>query len=162
VEPSRIKVLVHRESILHSAVEYIDNSVIGEMSVPDMRMCVQYALDYPLRKKGVGAPLDLVGVGKLTFFDVDTEAFSLLPLAARGYRDGGAMCAVINAADEVAVEAFLTEKIGFAHISEAIADTYEKMTHMKDATSLEDILAADEEARRVAIDTIRKYSGVKN
>ena len=71
----RIRVLVHRESILHSAVEYLDNSVIGEFSVPDMRMCVQYAVDYPNRELSVADELDLVKLGKLTFSDPDTEAF---------------------------------------------------------------------------------------
>jgi 1-deoxy-D-xylulose-5-phosphate reductoisomerase len=104
----------------------------------------------------VGEPLDLVKIGKLSFYDVDKEAFPLISLAARGYFDGGAMCAVINAADEVAVEAFLTEKIAFSDISEIVLNTYEKMTAMKSARSVEDIIAADAEARRVAFEAVRK------
>ena len=153
-----IKVLVHRESILHSAVEYIDNSVIGEFSVPDMRMCVQYAVDYPERCPGVGAPLDLTAIGKLTFAEVDTDAFPLLPLAARAYSDGGACPAVVNAADEVAVEAFLSSRIGFTDISETVIGVYERMTDVKSVTSLEDIIAADRAARKIAKEEIAKRS----
>ena len=154
VPTSEVKVLVHRESILHSAVEYIDNSVIGEFSVPDMRMCVQYAVDYPSRCQGVGAPLDLAAIGKLTFAEVDTEAFPLLPLAAKAYSDGGASCAVVNAADEVAVGAFLDSRIGFTDISDVVIEVYGKMASAKHAHTLEDIIAQDREARAIAEEVI--------
>ena len=154
VPTEKIKVVVHRESILHSAVEYIDNSVIGELSVPDMRMCVQYAVDYPERCTGVGEPLDLISVGSLTFLEVDTEAFPLLPLAARAYSDGGASCAVLNAADEVAVGAFLEGRISFTDISDAVIAAYEKMPDAKAARSLDDIIAADRAARRITREII--------
>ena len=154
VPTEKIKVVVHRESILHSAVEYIDNSVIGELSVPDMRMCVQYAVDYPERCTGVGEPLDLISVGSLTFSEVDTEAFPLLPLAARAYSDGGASCAVLNAADEVAVGAFLEGRISFTDISDAVIAAYEKMPDAKAARSLDDIIAADRAARRITREII--------
>lgn len=146
----RIKVLVHRESILHSAVEYVDNSVIGEFSVPDMRMCVQYAVDYPERCISASSELDLVKLGKLTFAEPDTEAFPLLDLAKRAYLEGGGMCAVMNAADEVAVEAFLSEKIGFTDISDTVLYTFDKMISAKKATAIEDIIAADRAARKIA------------
>ena len=158
VATNDIKVVVHRESILHSAVEYIDNSVIGEFSVPDMRMCVQYAVDYPERCKGVGAPLDITAIGKLTFAEVDTEAFPLLPLAAKAYSDGGGCPAVVNAADEIAVEAFLSSRIGFTDISDTVISVYEKMADAKTATSLEDIIAADRAARQIAKEEIAKRS----
>ncbi len=156
ISADRIKVLVHRESILHSAVEYNDNSVIGEFSVPDMRMCVQYAVDYPNRQKGDFAELDLAKIGKLTFAEPDTEAFPLLALASRAMIDGGAMCAVMNAADEVAVEAFLNEKITFTQISEVVIYTFEKMTDAKSALTLEEIISADRSARRIAEEYIRE------
>ena len=158
VATNDIKVVVHRESILHSAVEYIDNSVIGEFSVPDMRMCVQYAVDYPERCKGVGAPLDITAIGKFTFAEVDTEAFPLLPLAAKAYSDGGGCPAVVNAADEIAVEAFLSSRIGFTDISDTVISVYEKMADAKTATSLEDIIAADRAARQIAKEQIAKHS----
>ena len=156
VGSDRIKVLVHRESILHSAVEYVDNSVIGEFSVPDMRMCVQYAVDYPERDTAVADELDLVKLGKLTFAEPDTVAFPLLDLAKRAYLEGGGMCAVMNAADEVAVEAFLNKKIGFNDISDTVIYTFERMLSSKSAKTLDDIIASDREARAVASEYISR------
>ena len=150
VSPDRIEVVVHRESILHSAVEYIDNSIIGEFSLPDMRMCVKYAVDYPERREGVSSPLDLISLGKMTFAKPDTEAFPLLAMAKRAFFEGGACPAVLNAADEVAVEAFLNGKISFTDISKIVIGTYEIMGGARYARSLEDILAADKEARSIA------------
>lgn len=150
VSPDRIDVVIHRESILHSAVEYIDNSVIGEFSLPDMRMCVKYAVDYPHRREGVSAPLDLVALGKMTFAKPDTDAFPLLNMAKRAFFEGGACPAVLNAADEVAVEAFLNGKIRFTDISRVVIGTYEMMGGARYARSLEEILAADKEARSIA------------
>ena len=150
VPVDKIKVLVHRESILHSAVEYIDNSVIGEFSVPDMRMCVQYAVDYPERSSSASDELDLVKIGALTFRDVDTEAFPLLELAKKAYSEGGGMCAVLNAADEIAVGAFLDEKIKFTEIFEIVEKTFDRMISARSATNLDDIICADKDARRIA------------
>ena len=150
IPSDRIKVIVHRESILHSAVEYIDNSVIGEFSVPDMRMCVQYAVDYPDRCESASDELDLTRLGSLTFREPDTEAFPLLSLAKAAYARGGATCAVMNAADEVAVEAFLCGKIGFNTVSDTVIHTVESMADAALATELGDIIACDRQARAVA------------
>ena len=150
ISPDKIDVVIHRESILHSAVEYVDNSIIGEFSLPDMRMCVQYAVDYPERCESKSAPLDFTALGKMTFAKPDTSAFPLLDMARRAFFAGGACPAVLNAADEVAVDAFLNEKIRFADIPKVVIGTYEMMGGARYATSLEDILAADKEARRVA------------
>ena len=150
ISADKIKVLVHRESILHSAVEYIDNSVIGEFSVPDMRMCVQYAVDYPDRRESVSEELDLVKVGSLTFKDVDTEAFPLLELAKKAYSIGGATCAVMNAADEVAVAAFLSGQIGFNDISDTVIHTVNAIGDAKFAKALDEIILCDRRARSVA------------
>ncbi len=154
VPSEKIRVLVHRESILHSAVEYIDNSVIGEFSVPDMRMCVQYAVDYPERCESASLELDLVKLGGLTFAEPDTEAFPLLALAKWAMAEGGAVCAVMNAANEVAVEAFLREKIPFYRISEVVTDTCLRMSSAKEVHSLEGIIAQDREARVYADEKI--------
>ncbi len=148
--PEMVEVVVHRESILHSAVEYIDSTIIGEMSVPDMRMCVQYAVDYPDRCHGAAVPLDLFSVGSLTFARPDYEAFPLLALATRSMSDGGAMPAVVNAADEVAVEAFLNGKIGFMDISDTVLETYSVMSYASSVVDLDGIISADREARRIA------------
>lgn len=145
----KIQVLIHRESILHSAVEYIDNTVIGELSVPDMRMCVQYAVDYPDRCPTASAELDLFSVGSLTFRAPDTEAFPLLALAKRAMTVGGAMPAVVNAADEVAVAAFLEQRLSFLGISEVVAETFERMLGRTGAT-VDELVAADREAREIA------------
>ncbi len=156
VSADKIKVVIHRESILHSAVEYIDNSIIGEFSVPDMRMCVQYAVDYPDRMPAVSEQLDLIKIGKLSFFEPDFEAFPLLSLSARAMKDGGASCAVMNAADEVCVEAFLNEKIKFTKISEAVIATYDAIGGKESVNSLDGIIEMDREARSVALEILRR------
>ena len=158
VGAEKIEVVVHRESILHSAIEYIDNSIIGEFSVPDMRSCVQYAVDYPDRTPAVIEPLDLFKVGSLSFMRPDYEAFPLLSLAKRAMTEGGAMGAVLNAADEVAVEAFLSEKLSFLGISDVVCETFERMLYAKELTSLEDIFCADAEARLTASKIIGEIS----
>ena len=150
VSPDRVEVVIHRESILHSAVEYIDNSLVGEFSVPDMRMCVQYAVDYPDRCESRSPALDLTALGRMTFAKPDEDAFPLLKMAKRAYFEGGACPAVLNAADEIAVEAFLNEKISFMDIPRVVIGTYEMIGGARYARSLEDILASDKEARRVA------------
>ena len=154
VSPDKIQITVHRESILHSAVEYIDNSIIGEFSVPDMRMCVQYAVDYPHRCESAAKELDLFEVGALTFKRPDDEAFPFLALARRAISLGGAMPAVMNAADEIAVEAFLNEKISFTDIFDVVTNTFEKMGDAKSCVSLEDIIAADRASRKIASEMI--------
>ena len=150
VTGEKIEVLIHRESILHSAVEYIDNTVIGEMSVPDMRMCVQYAVDYPDRFLGVSEALDLTKISSLTFSSPDYDAFPLLSYAKRALKDGGAMGAVLNAADEVAVSRFLSGEIGFTDVSDSIIDTYEKMSFASSVQNLSGILEIDRETRKLA------------
>ena len=150
LSPEQVRVTIHRESILHSAVEYIDNTVIGELSVPDMRMCVQYAVDYPERAHSQSKRLDLISLGSLTFAEPDMDAFPLLGLASRAISLGGAMPAVMNAADEVAVSAFLEGKIGFTDISDTVILAFERLSDYKDTRELDGILAADKEARRVA------------
>ena len=155
VSPDAVEVLVHRESILHSAVEYLDNTVIGQMSLPDMRTCVQYAVDYPCRMPSASAELDLFAVGTLSFARPDTEAFPLLALARQAIATGGATPAVMNAADEIAVEAFLAERIGFYGISDVVCETVEKLSAAKNAHSVDEILAYDKEAREVAKSLIK-------
>ena len=158
VPANKIKVVVHRESILHSAVEYVDNTVIGEFSVPDMRSCVQYAVDYPDRFLSRTEQLDLLSCSPLTFNKPDTEAFPLLPLAVKAMSDGGAMPAVLNASDEIAVDAFLNEKISFTQISEAILHTYDMLSSYNSIRDLDGIMQADREGRRVCKEYIERIS----
>ena len=151
VTPEQIEVLVHRESIMHSAVEYSDNSVIAQMSVPDMRLCVQYALTHPARAEAVIPRLDLTQLSALTFRKPNTETFTLLQLALDSIHVGGAVPAVLNAANEVAVAAFLNRRIGFYDIFETVGETVESLTpRAAKAKTVEDIFAFDAEAREHA------------
>ena len=150
VSADRIDVVVHRESIIHSMVEYIDNSVIAQMSVPDMRLCVQYALTAPHRTSAVIEPLDLVKVGKLTFAAPDEQTFPLLAAARRAMVVGGAVPAALNAANEIAVAAFLARKISMLKLFEIVLGVIEDMPHAKHAKTLSEILDIDHEAREKA------------
>ena len=152
VSPEQVEVVVHRESMIHSMVEYVDHSIIAQMSVPDMRHCVQYALTHPRRLPAGDTlpPTDLFSLGKLTFARPDGAAFPLLPLAADCIRRGGAIPAVLNAADEEVVEAFLREKIPFSAIPELIARTVEDLSSLSSVHTYEDIMAADRAARETA------------
>ena len=156
VDPQNVEVVVHRESIIHSMVEYIDNSVIAQLSVPDMRFCVQYAVNYPERCNAVIDTLDLFSIGALHFARPDYETFSLLACAIESIKRGGALPAVLNAANEVAVAAFLGKEISFYDITELVGATVTQMEDSSKYTSLEDILACDCEARRVMKEKISK------
>lgn len=150
VRPDQIEVLVHRESIMHSAVEYIDNSVIAQMSVPDMRLCVHYALTHPDRTEAVISQLDLTKIGKMTFAKPDTATFVLLQLALDSIAQGGAVPAVLNAANEVAVGAFLSRKLTYTGIFDVVTKTVNSLTDAKRISTIDDIFAFDSAARRLA------------
>ena len=155
VSPEMVSVTVHRESILHSAVEYIDNSIIGELSVPDMRMCVQYAVDYPDRCPTHTEALDLFKIGRLTFSEPDYRAFPFLDLAKRAIGQGGACSAVMNASDEVAVSAFLSGKISFVGIMDTVITVCDRLfERAKNERALDGILALDREARTLTHELI--------
>ena len=147
VPSDRIQVVVHRESIIHSMVEYIDNSVIAQLSVPDMRLCAQYAITYPERAEAVIPELDLFELSKLTFFKPDTETFALLSCAIDAIGKGGALPAVLNAANEVAVARFLEGKLGFYDITESVCRTVADMEYAKDKHTLGEIIECDRAAR---------------
>ena len=156
--PARdVQVVVHRESIIHSAVEYIDNTVIAEMSKPDMRACIQYAVTYPARIAGNTEPLDLFRVGTLTFSAPDGEAFPLLPLAYSCVEAGGALPAALNAANEVAVAAFLEGRLSFTGISEVVLQTVEEFSCAREQRDLAGILEYDRLAREVAQRRLSAY-----
>ncbi|MBR0443125.1 MAG: 1-deoxy-D-xylulose-5-phosphate reductoisomerase [Clostridia bacterium] len=156
VPADRINVVVHRESIIHSMVEYIDHSIIAQMSVPDMRHCIQHALTDPCRESAVIAPLDLVSVGKLTFAAPDEQTFPLLRMARRAISAGGATAAVLNAANEVAVDAFLHDRIGFCALSDIVCEVVEQLSEAKEAHTLEKILYYDRLARETASSYIKQ------
>ena len=148
VDADRIQVVVHRESIIHSMVEYIDNSVIAQMSVPDMRLCIQYAVAYPERSNEVIPELDLFSLSALTFKMPDPETFSLLKCAFEAIKRGGASPAVLNAANEVAVGAFLDGRAEFWQITDSVSEVFDNFTEAKNAHTLDEIIACDREARR--------------
>lgn len=144
VEPERIQVVVHPQSILHSAVEFEDGAVIGQMGTPDMKLPIQYALFYPERLSMNGTKLDLFEVAQLTFEKPDTAVFKGLPLALRAAQQGGSMPTVFNAANELAVAGFLDKKISFLEIYEIIEKAMDAHKVVNNP-SVEEILAAEAE-----------------
>ena len=156
VGADKIEVLVHRESIIHSMVEYIDNSIIAQLSVPDMRLCAQYALTYPERTEAVIEELDLTKLSKLTFAKPDMETFALLKCAIDAIGAGGALPAVVNAANEVAVAAFLGRKLSFYGITETVVEVVERLSAASSIGTIEGILEYDRAARVEAESIISK------
>ena len=155
VTPEQIKVVVHPQSIMHSAVEFEDNSVIAQMGAPDMRTCIQYAITYPERKASLASSLDFAALRQLTFDEPDIKTFSLLDLAFFAAREDGIIPAVLNASDEVAVKYFLEDKIGFTDIFEIVEKTVKGYSDIKNPT-LDDIINADKEARIITTEHINK------
>jgi 1-deoxy-D-xylulose-5-phosphate reductoisomerase len=149
VESEAIEVVVHPQSIVHSLVEYKDGSVMAQLGIPDMRIPISYALSYPARRTLDLQPLNLASCGRLDFFEPDYLSFPALKLAFSALQSGGVMPAVLNSANEVAVEAFLQSKITFPQIAETVARTMD-IVHTGSEESLEDILGADQTARREA------------
>lgn len=160
VAAEAVQVVVHPESIIHSAVEYIDNTVLSQMSVPDMRGCVQYAVDYPERMAGVCEPLDLFKVKSLSFRAPDEETFRLLPLARKAVAMGGGMGAVLNAADEIAVEAFLSGHLPFFYIADVVEETFHSLHGAASAKTLAELNACDLVARDKARALVEKYKTI--
>jgi len=140
----RVDVVVHRQSIIHSMVEFCDNSIMAQLSVPDMRFCVQYAVNYPDRCDGVTEKLDFFSIPSLTFDKPDTEAFPLLAKAYHAVRAGGALPCVLNAANEIAVAAFLKGEISFSDISDMVISAVDSLEESaRKAVTLEEILSFD-------------------
>ena len=156
VPADKVEVVIHRESIIHSMVEYIDNSVIAQLSVPDMRLCAQYALTYPERTEAVIDELDLTKLAKLSFSKPDTDTFALLKCATDAIGKGGALPAVLNAANEVAVAAFLDRKLSFYGITETVLSVVDALSAASKETTLEGILGFDRAAREMATELIAK------
>ena len=146
VSPEEIRVLVHRQSIVHSMVEFADSAVIAQLAPPDMRLPIQYALTYPERAESLCPEADFASMPPLTFADPDLETFPCLRLAMETAKRPGTPCAVMNAANEVAVGRFLSGRCGFYGIYESVAAALDRIEHVASPT-LEEILAADAEAR---------------
>jgi 1-deoxy-D-xylulose-5-phosphate reductoisomerase len=149
LEPAQIEILVHRQSIIHSLVEYVDGSVLAQLGSPDMRTPIAHALAWPDRLGSGVEFLDLIRAARLEFCAPDVGRFRCLALAQAAARTGGLHPAILNAANEVAVEAFLQRSLNFLAIPAVIEAVLAKMTGGP-IRSLEDVLAADAEARRLA------------
>lgn len=148
VEPDDIDIVVHRESIVHSAVEFTDGSVIAQMGNPDMRLPIQYALTYPARVPCKVPPLDLPRRHNLTFFAPDEEAFPALGLARRAAAARGNLGAVMNGANEAAVDLFLHDQIPFYRIPELVREAMDAVDYLPEIT-VEDVLESDRAARDI-------------
>ena len=144
--PEKISIVVHRESIIHSLVEYCDNAMIAQLGAPDMRLPIQYALTWPKRVPGPADPLDIWNCGPLTFGEPDLDTFRCLALALEAAKTGGTAGAILNGANEAAVAQFLAGRIGFLDIADKVAQAMEKVPVIQNPT-LTDVLEADAAAR---------------
>jgi 1-deoxy-D-xylulose-5-phosphate reductoisomerase len=142
----QIKLVLHRQSIIHSMVEFVDGSIKAQLGTPDMRTPIQYALAYPERLPGLAEPLDLVKAGTLTFEEIDLKRYPCLRLALEAAQRGGSYPAALSSANEVAVELFLGEKIWFGDIPKLVEEVLSRHRPVE-IDSLEAVLRVDEEAR---------------
>lgn len=150
IEMARVGVVVHPQSVVHSMVEFVDGSMLAQLSTPDMCLPIQYALTYPERVASDRVQTSLAKLGTLTFEEPDPKRFPALDLARRAGEEGGTLPAVLNAANEVAVEAFVNRRLGFCQISEIVARTMARHQNMAKPT-LEQIIEADAWARAAAL-----------
>jgi 1-deoxy-D-xylulose-5-phosphate reductoisomerase len=149
IEMARVGVVVHPQSVVHSMVEFVDGSLLAQLSTPDMCLPIQYALTYPDRAASERVQTDFPSIGSLTFEEPDLERFPSLDLARRAGEVGGTLPAVLNAANEVAVEAFVDRRINFPQITETVRRTMERHQLVAHPT-LPEILEADAWARRTS------------
>ena len=156
VPPEMISVVIHRESIIHSMVEYDDNAVIAQLGTPDMRLPIQYALTYPEREPSLSAPLDLASIGKLTFFEPDADTFPSLALAYRAAKKGGLYPCALNAANEVAVGEFIKGKIAFPSIYKITESALDSIS-LGAAENIDDVISCNEKIAKFALDTAKRF-----
>ena len=150
MSPEKISIVIHRESIIHSLVEYCDHGMIAQLGAPDMRLPIQYALTWPRRTEGPADPLDLCSCGPLTFAQPDLDTFRCLDLALKAARTGGTAGAVLNGANEAAVALFLEDRIGFLEIADRVALALERVPVIQEP-SMTQILEADQAAREAVL-----------
>ena len=153
LKQDQIEVIVHPQSIVHSLVQFKDGSMKAQLGLPDMKLPIQYALAYPDRLPNTFERFNFMDYPSLTFEQPDVKSFRNLQLAYDALEKGGNAPCVLNAANEVVVDAFLKDKVGFLQMSDTIADTLQKCTFVKNP-SLEDYIASDAEARRITKDNI--------
>ncbi len=155
IKPSCIEVVVHPQSIVHSMVEFEDTSVMAQMGMPDMRVPIQYAFSYPQRLKSDFKPANFFELSNLTFEEPNLEVFKNLSYAYDAIDKGGNMPCILNAANEIAVEQFLQDRVSFLGMSDVIEQTMQRVSFIEKPT-LDDYFATDIEAREVAIDIINQ------
>ena len=154
MKPEQIQIVIHPQSVIHSMVDYVDGTVLAQMGCPDMRIPIAHALAYPERFESGAMPLDIFAVKHMDFEPADLQRFPCLRLAYEAIQTGGTMPTILNAANEIAVEAFLNEQIRFTDIPVVIEKTMHAIP-MQIADSLETILATDKQARVVANQAIQ-------
>jgi len=157
---SQIEVVVHPQSVIHSMVEYIDGSILAQLGNPDMRTPIAYALGYPARIESGVSSLDFLSIGKLEFEAPDVKRFPCLQLAYDALNAGGTAATLLNAANEIAVKAFLTKRISFVSISDLIASTLDSLP-IETVSSLEHLIEVDQQARQYANDWITSFTNPK-
>jgi 1-deoxy-D-xylulose-5-phosphate reductoisomerase len=154
VSPEHIEIVVHPQSIIHSMVQFTDGSVMAQLGVPDMKLPIAYAFSYPFRLSSKMKRLNLFEIGEFTFFKPDTDKFGNLTFAFAAVKKGGNMPCILNAANEIAVSAFLKDQIGFLQMSDVIAKTMEIATFVPNP-EYEDYVFSDSEARKIAFEIIK-------
>jgi 1-deoxy-D-xylulose-5-phosphate reductoisomerase len=153
LKPEQIEVIVHPQSIIHSLVQFQDGSMKAQLGLPDMKLPIQYAMAYPDRLPNTFERFNFMDYPNLSFEQPDLETFRNLQLAYNAMNMGGNAACILNAANEIVVDAFLKEKVGFLQMSDIIEDTLQKCTFVPQPT-LEDYIASDAEARRITTDKI--------
>jgi 1-deoxy-D-xylulose-5-phosphate reductoisomerase len=156
IDPARIEIILHRQSIIHSLVEYVDGSMLAQLGSPDMRTPIAHTLAWPDRMETPVTPLDLASIGRLDFAAPDPERFPALRLAREALDAGGARPAVLNAANEVAVAAFLDRRIAFLDIAAIVEDTLDRYDPPA-PKRIEDVVAIDREARLAAAEAMKVF-----
>ena len=157
VPPERIEVVVHPQSVIHSLVQYVDGSVLAELGTPDMRTPIAHAMAYPERIESGVETLDLFKVASLTFERPDLDRFPCLGLAYRALTEGGSAPAILNAANEIAVAAFLSNRLPFTAIPTVISATMDGVT-VSQAEELDEVLSADGKAREFASKVCQRFA----
>ena len=153
----RIDILIHPQSVIHSLVEYADGSTLAQLGTPDMRTPIAHTLAWPRRMASPSEPLDLAAVGRLDFSTPDETRFPALRLARDALRAGGSAPAILNSANEVAVEAFLARRVGFLEIAKIVAEVLERMDTVA-PQDIEHVLAIDADARRTAAGLLLEHA----
>ena len=148
IPEDRVEVIINRQSIVHSLVEFADSSVLAQLAVPDMRLCIQYALTYPEKQPGLTERLDLTKIGTLSFYPIDNDVFPSVNLARRAVRAGGIAPCVYNAANEVCVDLFLEGRIGYTDIFSLMESAVAHFENNTGELTLDSIINADSQARK--------------